>query len=93
MTSTNELETHWNAWLSDPEHAPVRAVAERFPPWCLYRMKDTDQIVEVVSFYEDGTVKVYNTPDHNSPDDWRTGFEVFGINPDNLELWTPPLDS
>lgn len=39
------------AWLAErPEH--VRRVAETLPPWFLYRLKTTGQIVFLISFEE-----------------------------------------
>lgn len=77
----------WNAFLNDPEHASVRKVAERYPPWEMFELAPTGQVVAVVSYFDDGTVKVYVDPAYNSVEDWRTGFEVFGINPDELKPW------
>jgi len=78
---TPEQEKEWAEWVaSRPDK--VRAVAERFPPWELYRMKSTGQRVTVASYSEDGTVSVNVSADFNV-----TLFErnVFGIDPDDLE--------
>lgn len=72
----------------------VRAVAERFEPWSLYRFKDTDQRVTIVSFGEeqDGsvTLTVMVSAEFNF-----TMFErqVFGVNPDNLEPCELPAEN
>jgi hypothetical protein len=79
--------TEWNAFLGDPEHASVRDTAVKFPPWLLFKLTETDQIVCVTSYFEDGTLKAYIDPEFNDPNDFRTGFEVFGIKPGSLEPW------
>ena len=89
---TKEDLDAWDKFLNDPEHAPVREVAARFPPWELFRMTDTEQIVSVVSWFEDGTIQVYIDPEYNSELDFRTGCAVFGVNPNVLEPWLPKLD-
>jgi hypothetical protein len=89
---TQEDIDDWNEFLNDPEHATVREVAARFPPWDLFRMTDTGQIVSVMSWFEDGTIMVYIDPEHNSKLDFRTGFAVFGVDPNVLEPWLPKLD-
>lgn len=90
MEPSAKLLAAWNAWVA--ERPPnVRAVAERFEPWSLYRMKSTGQRVTVVSFGEgeDGTVTltVNITGQFNF-----TLFDrqVFGIDPDDLEPCDPP---
>jgi hypothetical protein len=69
---------------SCPPH--VAAVARRFDPWSLYRMKSTKQRVTVYSFGEkpDGsvTLTVAVTGRFNVVDFDR---RVFGIEPDDLE--------
>lgn len=93
--TNDERDAAWAEWLDDPEHAPVRKLAERFPPWALFKMTDTGQIASVVGYFEDGTVRVAIDPEHNDVFALRGfpgGLEVFGINPDQLEPWTPPLD-
>jgi hypothetical protein len=62
----------------------VRAVAERFDRWTLYRMKTTQQLVTLAAIYEDGTVRVLVWWDGRRPDPYEV-FGVFGVNPDNLE--------
>lgn len=70
----------------------VSDIAARFNPDALYKLRTTGQIVQLVSIYEDGTMKVWIDDQRNPVEDFRTGCGVFGINPDDLELWTPPLD-
>lgn len=90
-----ERERVWAEWLADPEHAPVRRVAERFNPWSLYEMTETGQIASVVGYFEDGTVRAAIDPEYNDIFKLRgfvKGLEVFGVDPDTLKPWTPPLD-
>jgi hypothetical protein len=84
---TAEQQAQWAEWVSS-RPANVRAVAERFNPWTLYRMKSTGQRVTVYSFQEhkDGTGTVtltvnitgqFNVLIHDR--------QVFGIDPADLE--------
>lgn len=88
LTPTAADQADWDLWVS--ERPPVvRAVAERFDRWTLYRMKTTQQLVTLASIYEDGTVRVIV---------WWDGrrqfphmpFGVFGVNPNDLE---PAVDA
>lgn len=83
---SSEQEAGWQEWVAS-RPAGVRAVAERFDPWSLYRMKSTGQRVTIVSFGEplDGcpvtlTVWVSGKFNFTIPD-----LQVFGIDPDDLE--------
>ena len=68
----------WAKWVA--KRPPVvRAVAERFNPWTLYRLDD--HRVTLVSFSEDGTVTVAVTRHFNAVVFER---QVFGIDPDRL---------
>lgn len=85
---TPEQERGWKEWVASRPPI-VRVIAERFEPWSLYRMKSTDQVVNVVGFsegVENGTVTVTVTVnvsgDFNLVLHERT---VFGIAPDDLE--------
>ncbi len=78
-------------WVAERPPA-VRAIAERFTPWELYRLKDTGQCVTIVSVFENGTVRVnvpvlYNADhiDDHTIDGVITDFSVFGIDPNDLE--------
>lgn len=89
-TPTKEEERVYRDWIaSRPEK--VKAVAERFDPWSLYRMKSTGHRVTLHSFDENKngtiTLKVDVTGDFNT-----VLFErrVFGVDPDDLELCDPP---
>ena len=81
---TDEQVAAYQSWVAErPEN--VRRVAERFTPWGLYRLKPTNQRVQVLSFgeQEDGvvTLTVSVTGEFNF-----TMFDrqVFGIDPDML---------
>lgn len=82
---TPEQEVGYREWLaSRPPH--VRAVAEQFEPWSLYRLKPTGQRVTIVSFGEaqdnSVTLTVLVSADFNLVMFER---QVFGIKPDDLE--------
>lgn len=82
---TDEQQKGWEKFLeSRPAH--VRAVAEKFQPWTLYRMKSTGHRVTIASFSEntDGSVTlVVNVTGQFN----LVFFEraVFGIPPEDLE--------
>jgi hypothetical protein len=78
---TAEQEALWKEFVSSRPEV-VRKVAERFFPWELYRLKDTDQRVTMYSFSEDGTMSVIVSGQYNF-----TMFDrrVFGVDPDDLE--------
>jgi len=82
---TAEQEAGYRAWVAS-RPATVRAVAERFEPWSLYRLQSTGQRVTVAAFgvTADGTVTVsvnvlalFNFVTFER--------QVFGIHPDELE--------
>lgn len=77
--SEDELKD-WAEWLK--EHSVVREVAEKFPPWELFRLKSTGHRARVSAYFEDGTVQVAITGEYNLIAFARN---VFGINPDDLE--------
>jgi hypothetical protein len=78
---TPEQEQVWKEWVASRPDS-VRAVAERFEPWSLYRMKSTGQRVTIASIFEDGTLSVNVTGEFNCV---MMDRRVFGINPDDLE--------
>lgn len=81
---TPEIEAAWKEWLAErPEK--IRAVAERFNPWSLYRLKDTGQRVTILSFGEDEDGKVKMRVNVSAQFNFLL-FErqVFGIDPDDL---------
>lgn len=78
---TAEQERGWAKWVRS-RPALVRATAERFDPWSLYRLKSTGDRVVVMSFSEDGTLTVAVTGRFNRV--WMER-KVFGVDPDDLE--------
>ena len=89
---TSEQKAGWSQWVAErPDN--VRKIAERFDPWTLYRLKDTDKRVTLHSFGEqpDGgvTLTVNITSEFNLISFDR---QVFGIDPDDLEECDLPVD-
>lgn len=87
---TPEEEAEHRAWVAErPAH--VRAVAERFDPWSLYRLKSTGHRVVLRSFGEgEGdsvTLRVAILAEFNAVAFER---EVFGIDPADLEPCEAP---
>jgi hypothetical protein len=86
---TDENRAAWAQWLDErPGH--VRAVAERFDPWTMYRLTTTGQRCQVIGFHEadgDIPVTVYIYAEHRilGP---ITGVNVFGIDPADVVPWT-----
>lgn len=81
MAKICEMEPGFEDWVKElPEQ--VREVVATKPPNLLYKLKDTDQRVYILSYSNDKTVRVAITGQYN-----KTLFErdVFGINPDDLE--------
>jgi hypothetical protein len=71
----------WAKWLE--ERPPqIRAMAKKYPPNVLFRMKSSGHRVYMVSYEEDGTVTVAVTGKFNFVVQERN---VFGIDPDDLE--------
>lgn len=78
-------EAAYRIWLA--ERPPVvRAVAERFDPWSLYRHSITGQRVMVIGFLDDGRVTVFVSADFNQMvPGFPREFFVPGVDPDDLE--------
>lgn len=82
---TEEHLAKFNEWLdSRPEH--LREIIARFPPWALFRMRDTGHRVTIYCVSEHGDGSVSLVVDVTG----RFNFvaierRVFGIDPDNLE--------
>ena len=77
---TDEQRKQWADWVaSRPEI--VRILCERLPPDRLYRLAGKNRVT-ILSYAEDGTVRVSITGEYN-----RVLFSrnVFGVNPDELE--------
>jgi len=66
-----------NEWLSGRPKI-IRDMYSEFPPNSIYRLLPTGQIVGLVSYFENGTVKVEVLSD-------VVPFHVFGVNPKDLE--------
>jgi hypothetical protein len=81
MAKIAELDpAFWTDWVATrpPE---IQEMCKRWPPDRLYRMRDTGQRVTLLSYGEDGTVRVSLTGQYNLVTFDR---EVFGINPNDL---------
>lgn len=70
----------WNEWYSSRPDT-IRAMIDRWPPWKLYRLKDTGHRVTMRSYGEDGTVSVDVSGKYNFVLLERN---VFGVNPEDL---------
>jgi len=84
----DEKERLWKEWLA--ERPPdVRAVAEKFNPWTVYRHTVTNQRCQIQSFSEpeDPNEKVTVTAYVEGPMGPIMGHGVFGIPPENLVPW------
>lgn len=92
MEPTAEQETGYREWVAS-RPPTVRAVAERFEPWSLYRLKSSNHRVTIASFGEgqDGAVTLTVTV---SGEFNLVMFErqVFGIKPEDLEPCDLPTD-
>ena len=80
---TAEQKADHEAWVKERPPS-VRALAERFQPNELYKLKTTGQRVAIVAFSEDGTLRVAVLPEYN-PLRVFVGHNVFGIKPADLE--------
>lgn len=83
MQPSEENKAAWASWVSTRPDS-VKAPCERFNPWGLYRLKTTGQIVSVVSFSENGTLRVNVHHDPRPVPPLPLPFGVFGIKPDDL---------
>lgn len=83
-----ERQRAWQEWVEE-RPAAVREVAERFPPFQPYRLRETGQIVRVVSFDEEESGAVSLTvsisPEDNPSRAMLFARAVFGIKPESLE--------
>lgn len=89
---TDKARDGYKAWLAErPSH--VRAVAERFEPWRLYRLKSTGHRVFPVAFSEhpDGRVTL-TVCVHARFNSVMFERNVFGIDQDDLEECDLPLE-
>jgi hypothetical protein len=57
MEPTKKQLKEFNAWLA--ERPPkIRKMVEQYPPWELYRLKDTGHRCRIIGYSPDGTVSV-----------------------------------
>lgn len=86
---TDAQRAEFAAWIAErPDH--VRAVAEKFDPWTMYRLTTTGQRCQVIGFHESTgpvpvTVYIYAENATLGP---ITGVNVFGIDPATVVPWT-----
>ncbi len=77
----------WERWVATRPPV-IQELARRFPPTRTYVLRTTTQIVHIISYYENGTMKVGVVPAENPhlvcalPEP----YEVFGIEPADLEV-------
>lgn len=88
----DEQRAMFATWVAErPPH--VRAIAERFDPWTMYRLVSTGQRCRVIGYHADEdddprqrvTVRVYVENPGLGP---LTGRNVFGIDHDDIVPWT-----
>ena len=77
----DECKAEFDSWLADRPQC-IKDLAIKYPPWILYRMKSTNQRVNVVGYNESGTVTVNVSGKFNFVVMERS---VFGVSPDDLE--------
>jgi len=86
---TDAQRAEFAAWIAErPDH--VRAVAERFDPWTMYRLTTTGQRCRVIGFHESEgptPVTLYIYAEHPTLGE-ITGRNVFGIEPETVVPWT-----
>lgn len=94
---TTEMNDAVAQWLAERPPA-VRAVAERFNPWQVYRLRTTGQACRFVGcdvgarncgeiMVDADRVTVRVNAQHPVLGPVLTGRQVFGIDPDDLEPW------
>ncbi len=85
---TPKQEAGLAAWYASRSDR-VQTVAERFPPWELFRIKSTGQIVHVLAFGKDEgkpiTLRVNVPRSLNAIHPLQEDYQVFGLDPDDLE--------
>lgn len=81
-----ERDETFKQWLKGRPPV-IRRLVAKFPPYALYRLKESHHIVSLYAYWEDGTMSVLVTKDLNP----KIGFErrVFGIKPKDLERIKP----
>lgn len=74
----DELMEEYNAWLVTRPQV-IQDMAASHPPFHYYRMQSTGQLVSILAFSEDRTVRVHVHDELGLMD-----FEVFGVDIDDL---------
>ncbi len=82
MAELFELDDEFYDWYNGRPDV-IKAMIDKTPINRLYRLKTTGQIVFIFSYKECGTVTVTVPAEYNFPH--LTTYNVFGINPDDLE--------
>jgi hypothetical protein len=78
----------WEEWVKTRPPA-VKELCRKLPPDRLYRLKNRDVLVTIVSYSEDNTVTVSITGEYNVLAFDR---EVFGVNPKHLKECNLPKE-
>ncbi len=86
MNKSDELEE----WLEGRPDA-IKQMARKYPPWNEYKIKSTGQTCHLVSYAEEGTVRV-NITSFTLENLFGAERQVLGISIDDLELVLEELD-
>lgn len=90
---TNTQKKAWAEWLAERPKC-VRVVAMRFPPWQIFELEGSKNVVQVRSFEEDKkgevTMTVSVEREHN-PDIWLER-SVFGVREGSLRPVVRPTE-
>ena len=78
---SEEQEKAWDDWVSTRPQI-IKDLCKRFPPYNLYRLKDSGHRVTLYSYFDDGTMIVNVSGKYNAVMFDR---QVFGIKPEDLE--------
>lgn len=84
---TQENIDSWGKWCEE-RPAQIAALAKKFPPWKIYRLKPTGHKVTIYSFEENEdspTLKVDITQALNPETPLICERRVFGVKPEDLE--------
>jgi len=81
---TEAQQQVWDEWVKTRPEC-IQKMCASHPADNIYQMKSTKQIVTMISYSEDGTVKVEITNKYVN----QVAFdrEVFGVDINDLELW------
>lgn len=72
----------------------IKELIEKCPPAAFMVSKETGQLMQIVSWFEDGAVKVEIHQELNMhlSNALQDDYQVFGVNPDNLNFYCWPDD-